>query len=130
MQLNALHMRFGAIGGGILLLVGFSIFGGSWGGEAVVQIDFSIDPEFCEGLEVAIDDEVVGRLTMHGNVARTGFEVERGEHSVLVRHPSMGSEPATVTLAGPGQKTRLMLQIDSRYDSELGRDRPTLFFDW
>lgn len=130
MQLNALHMRFAAIAGGIIVLVAYAMMGGSFGGDRIVQIDFGMDPELFEGLEVEIDGKIVGKLQMHGQVARTGFEVGSGRHEVRVLHPELDSEPVTLDLEKPGTTARTMLQIHERYDSENRTSRPVLALEY
>lgn len=116
MQLNSLHMRVGAMAAGVLLAGLFVLSGGSFGGQAVIQLDFSMYPEDFEGLEVEIDGKVVGALERHGQALRSGFEVSKGEHRVRVLHPELECEPVTVHLDRPGQKARLLMEIQSRID--------------
>ena len=130
MQLNALHMRFAAIAGGILLLAGYTLCGGSFGGDRIVQIDFGMDPDYFEGMQVEIDGRIAGKLRVHGQVARTGFEVGKGTHRVRVIHPEIESEPVSLDMQAPGQTARLMLQIVERYDSETRTSRPVLSLEY
>ena len=97
LAMNALHMRFAAIAGGILLLGFFILSGGSLGSPEVIQIDFGMYPEVFEGAEVEIDGKVVGTLERTGQATRAGFKVEEGKHVVRVLHEHE-SAPVAVTL--------------------------------
>jgi len=120
MQLNALHMRFGAIAGGIIVAAIFFLSGGSLGGERIIQLDFSLYPDVFEGCEVEIDGKVVGTLERIGQATRNGFKVRKGKHTVRVLHAELDSQAAEVALERPGEKARLMLDLESRYDSRGG----------
>jgi hypothetical protein len=126
MQLNAIHMRFGAIAGGIVLFFGYLMCGGSFGGDRIVQLDFSMYPELFEGLEVEIDGQVVGKLESVGQATRSGFKVGKGEHRVRVLHPEYASEPLTVVLEKPGEKARLLLDLAEVYDSDRRRSKTAI----
>jgi hypothetical protein len=117
MQVKPLHLRMGAIGAGIVLVALFLLGGGTLGGRRVVQIEFGAAPGEFEGLAVEIDGRVVGRLERFGEATRSGFEVARGTHSVCVRHPDIPCEPASVALDRSGEKARLMLDFEERYDA-------------
>ena len=130
MQLNALHMRFGAIAGGVVLIMGYAMCGGSWGDEMIVQIDFSMAPEQLEGVDVEIDGEVVGKLESYGQANRTGFEVAKGTHTVCLKHPDFACEPLELTLDKPGQKARLLAEFSSTYDSDTGEYRPVVYLKY
>jgi len=116
MFLNALHMRFALIGGGIVLLAVFFLFGGSFGSPEIIQLDFGMYPELLEGCDVEIDGKVVGRLERYGQATRSGFEVDEGKHVVRVLHEKYASQPIEVEIAKPGEKARLMLDLVERYD--------------
>jgi hypothetical protein len=125
MQLNALHMRFGAIAGGIIVLAMFFAFGGSFGGDRVIQLDFSLYPEVFEGCQVEIDGKVVGTLEPVGQATRNGFKVRKGSHKVRVVHPELASRTAEVELEQPGEKVRFLLDIAETYD-ERGGSKPVI----
>jgi len=118
MQLQPLHLRIGAVAAGILLVALFVLGGGSFGGTRIVQIEFGLAPGEFEGLAVEIDGRVVGRLERLGQATRSGFEVGRGTHSVCVRHPELPCEPASVALERSGERARLMLDFEERYDAD------------
>ena len=123
MQLNALHMRLGAIAAGILLVGFFIVSGGSFGDENVIQLDFSLYPEDFEGSGVEIDGELVGTLERFGQAMRSGFEVSPGEHAVRIAHPRFDCDPIRVRLERPGEKIRIMLDFESRQNPDHGRPR-------
>lgn len=124
MQLNALHIRFGLIGAGVVLLVGYLIAGGSLSSPEVIQLDFSMYPEVFEGCDVEIDGQVVGQLEPYGRTMRAGFEVKKGRHVVRVLHEEFDSVPLEVDVSKPGQKARLMLDLVEQYDD--GRIRTAI----
>jgi hypothetical protein len=126
MQLNALHMRFAAIAVGIVIVGGYFMCGGSDG--TIVQIDFSIDPDWLAGAAVEIDGKIVGKLALVGGAARNGFEVRKGSHRVRVVHEEMDCEPLELTLNKPGQKARLILDVTERYDERSGSSKTMLYF--
>lgn len=117
MAMNALHMRFAAIAGGILLLGFFFLFGGSLGSPQVIQIDFSMYPDVFEGAEVEIDGKVVGTLERSGQTLRAGFKVREGKHVVRVLHAELGSQEMRVDVR-KGEKVRMMLDMVEHYDPQ------------
>ena len=117
MAMNALHMRFAAIAGGILLLGFFILSGGSLGSPEVIQIDFGMYPEVFEGAEVEIDGKVVGTLERTAQATRTGFKVKEGKHVVRVLHAELGSQEMRVEV-WKGEKVRVMLEMVEYYDRE------------
>jgi len=123
MQLNALHMRLGAIAAGILLAGFFVVSGGSFGDENVIQLDFSTYPDDFEGSGVEIDGKVVGKLKRYGRAMRSGFEVAPGEHVVRIAHPTFDCDPIHVRLERPGQKVRIVLDFESRQSPDHGPPR-------
>ncbi len=124
MQLTSLHMRFAAIGIGIVLLAIVGLSGGlRERPPGYVQIDFSMDPVLFEGLVVEIDGQAVGRLETVGQATRNAFGVGYGSHEVRVLHPEIGCRPATVKLEHTTQRLPLMLQI-----GDMG-DGTEFFFD-
>ena len=120
MFLNALHIRFAAIGAGVVVLGLFLLMGGSLGNPEIVQLDFGMYPELLEGCRVEIDGRVVGTLERTGQSTRAGFEVDEGRHVIRVLHPEMGSEEIEVQLA-KGEKARLLLDVVERYDEATRR---------
>jgi hypothetical protein len=93
-----------------------------WGGlgrqdTSVIIIEFGVAPTEFEGLEVVIDDEVVGTLKKLGARTQTGFKVSDGDHVVCVRHPELPCEPARVTSGFGGQRVMLMADFASRYEN-------------
>ena len=117
MQLNALHMRFGLIGAGVIVLAIYLLSGRTLGQPEVVQLDFGMYPEVFEGAGVEIDGKVVGKLEGTGEIMRAGFKVSRGKHVVRVLHPKYESERMEVDVSKPGQKVRLMLDLREHADA-------------
>ena len=122
MFLNSLHLRFGLLAAGAVLLAIFLLAGGSLGSPEIIQLDFSMYPEVFEGCDVEIDGRVVGRLERYGQAMRSGFEVNEGQHVVRVLHDEFGSQPIEVDITSTGQKVRLMLDIFQRYDDVGGTE--------
>jgi hypothetical protein len=120
MFLNAMHMRFAAIGAGVVLLVLFFVMGGSFGQPEVIQLDYSMYPETLEGARVEIDGNVVGALERTGQTTRAGFKVKKGHHVVRVLHPEIPAADIEVEVR-PGEKVRVLLDMVERYDHETGR---------
>ena len=75
-----------------------------------VVIEFGADPGQFEGLEVELDGKVVGTLKKLGAVTRTGFAVDKGEHTVRVRSPRFSCQPVKVNAQLKLQKIYLMLE--------------------
>ena len=123
MHLNLMHLRIASMVGGVILIGFFLISGGSFGGETIVQLDFSMYPELFEGAEVEIDGKIVGELKTYGQANRSGFEVSKGEHTIRIVHPEIDCMPAKVVLDKPGQKVRFMLDIQEFYDSDTRRSK-------
>lgn len=114
MKLNALHMRFGAMAAGILILIlgGRVMFPSS---DARVLIEFGADADTFEGLPVEIDGKVVGNLQRTGQVTRMAFPVKGGDHTVRVVHPKMECAAARVAVK-PSGKVHLMLEVGDAVD--------------
>ena len=123
MKLNALHMRFGAIAAGFLLLVlgGRAMFSSS---DSRVLIEFGADVDGFEGLPVEIDGKMVGKLQRTGQATRMAFPIENGEHTVRVVHPQMECE-ATRVRVKPNAKVYLQLDVMDGADAA-GRLKNTL----
>jgi hypothetical protein len=119
MLLNSMHLRFGVIAGGVILLGLYLVMGGTFGGAEVVQLDFGMYPEVLEGCPVEIDGKVVGTLARTGGTTRVGFDVDPGRHVVRILHASLGSEHIEVDVAA-GRKARLLLDMVAHYDSRTG----------
>lgn len=126
MQLNALHIRGGLIVAGVVLLGLFVAMGGSLGGERIIQLDFGMYPEIFEGSEVEIDGKVVGQLQRYGQATRSGFEVKKGRHTVRVIHPELDCDPIKVNVEGAGEKARLLLDLQERYDKSTRESRTVI----
>jgi hypothetical protein len=89
----------------------------SGGGAYIVQIDYTWGGELLDSAEVVIDDSVAGILLPYAGGQRiVGFEVDPGEHTVLVRGAGCEGIERTVSLSP--QETRrvvLMADIDDGY---------------
>jgi hypothetical protein len=109
--LNSWRLRLWAMAAGILVAVGWSLFGGTIfpEGDCKVLIEFGSDPRSFTGLEVEVDGRVAGRLEPAGAVTRTAFPVACGKHRVRVLHP--GYDPADLWIDSniPGVATMLLL---------------------
>lgn len=93
------------------------LYHSSGGGAYIIQIDYTWGGEFLDSAEVVIDDSVVGTLLPHGGGQRVaGFEVEPGDHIVLVRGRGCEGIEREVSLP-PGESRRavLMADIDEGY---------------
>jgi hypothetical protein len=86
---------------GVVLLAGVPLLQDD---ETFVVVDFEAYPQLLEGLDVFIDGEPVGSLHRTGVVARTGFPVEEGAHTVVVDRPGWDCEPAHFVV-GPGMRS-------------------------
>jgi hypothetical protein len=101
-------------GGVILVLLWFTL---GKTDRSVILIEFGKYPQEFEGLEVVIDDEVVGTLQRMGARTQTGFYVEEGDHEVWLKHPELPSAPTQVTSGFGGQRVMLMADFQQRYES-------------
>jgi hypothetical protein len=129
MYLNAFRIRIGLIGAGILTTLIYVALGGRFGpgSKGAIQIEYGMYPEEFSGAEVLIDGEVAGTLKPFGSATRTGFEIERGEHAVRIRHPRFPSMERKVQVEA-GSGVLLILNITSGMASN-GASRPTISFD-
>jgi hypothetical protein len=101
---------------GAVFVLGY-LYVASGGGAYIIQIDYSWGGEFLDSAEVVINDSVVGFLEPHGAGRRvSGFEVEPGEHVVLVRDEDCEGIARTVSLPpGKARRALLMADIDDGY---------------
>lgn len=76
-----------------------------------VVIEFGAYPEMFEGLEVEIDGKVVGSLKKTGALTRTGFPLDKGEHTIRVVSDRWPSQPFKLNAELKLQKTMLLLEI-------------------
>ncbi len=109
--MNKKMLLFG-MGSGLVVALAFVFTGGLSTAEARVAIEFGIEPELFEGLEVEIDGEIAGRLESTGRVTRRAFSLELGEHVIRIVHPEMRSEPRRVDLALRNQTLHLLADIE------------------
>jgi hypothetical protein len=89
----------------------------SGGGAYVIQVDYTWGGESLDSAEVVVDDSVVGILLPHAGGQRIiGFEVEPGDHVVLVRTERCEGIEREVSLsAGESRRAVLMADIDDGY---------------
>jgi|GEM_PF-1457600 len=128
MFLNMMRVRVGLAVTGILL-VGMYFLGGGFGsGKSVIQIEFGMWPTELEGVQVSIDDEVVGTLKRFGNSFRTGFEVDDGKHTVKLLHPEIPCKPARVTSGAGGRTVLLIADFSETYRD--GTTKPIIVLDY
>jgi hypothetical protein len=87
------------------------------GGAYVIQVDYTWGGEFLDSAEVVVDDSVVGILIPHtGGQRMAGFEVEPGDHVVLVRMEGCEGIEREVSLRkGESRRAVLMADIDEGY---------------
>ena len=116
MQLNALHMRFGAIATGVVMVIMYYACFGSAMEKPIIQIEFGMDPDRFEGAQVEIDGEIVGTLKRHGQATRSGFQVEKGTHSVRVIVPGIPCEVVQVPAEIPGLAAMVMIDYQEQTD--------------
>ena len=116
MQLNALHMRFGLIAAGAVVLGLYLLTGRSLGQPEVIQLDFAMYADVLEGADVEIDGHVVGRLESVGQLPRSGFPVSAGKHVVRVLKTPYASDRVEVDVSR-GAKVRLMLDLVEHSDA-------------
>ena len=96
--------------GGLTALLWMAARGGSPG--YLIQIDYSWSGDFLDSAQVIIDGEPAGLLLRYGKGQRvTGFEVEAGEHEVLVQMERCEGIPRTVTLS-PSETRFVLLMAD------------------
>jgi hypothetical protein len=109
--LNSWRLRLWVMAAGILVAIGWSIFGGSIfpGSDCKVLIEFGSDPATFTGVAVEVDGRIAGRLEQVGATTRTAFPVACGTHRVRVLHPEF--EPADLQIDAniPGVATMLLL---------------------
>lgn len=125
MFLNSWRLRLWAMAAGILVAVGWSIFGGSIfpDGDCKVLIEFGSDPATFTGLEVEVDGRPAGRLEEDGAMTRTAFPVACGTHRVRILHPEFESADLQIEANIPGVATMLLLD---HADAPFPRGRPAL----
>jgi hypothetical protein len=80
------------------------------GTSYIVQIDYNWARDFPEGSVVEIDGDSVGVLQRYGRSGYvTGFEVEPGDHTVRVVHPSCEGVPEDVSLGPRGTRLAILM---------------------
>lgn len=101
-----------AVAVAVVMVVIYLITGNSWisGAKSVIQIDFTMDPKAFVGLPVLVDGEEVGNLYRWRSHCKSGFEVDVGEHDVMIVHPEHPSEEIHLASC-PGGKT-VVLRLD------------------
>jgi hypothetical protein len=129
MRTHGMRLRFymfvtGFLLVGVVLLAGIPFLHDD---ESVVVVDFEAGVRLLEGLEVLIDGEPAGQLRQTGAVARTGFPVEEGEHTIVVAHPEWECEPARFTLEAGGHSIVLFLALRRTTDAHGDQIRQLVF---
>jgi len=117
MFLNAMHIRIGSVISGLILGGFFLLGGGSFGPKNNVTLQFGMYPEEFVGLTVVIDGEDVGVIKQFGQSSQVAFEVNDGEHEIVVRHPDMDCEPARFK-AKDGSRVMFLMDIGNRADGK------------
>lgn len=105
----------------LLLLLG-GCFGDS---RTHVVIEFGAYPEEFIGMDVEVDGKVVGQLKKTGEITRSGFPLDKGQHTVRVVSPKFSSEPRTVNAEFKTQKIMLILEVGEAMSAS-GSPKPTL----
>lgn len=111
MYLNAIRIRAALMVGGVLTMVMFFAFGGRFGPQPVVQIEFGAYPEVFQGMAVEIDGKPAGILRPLGALNRTGFIVKQGHHTIRIVHPLYVSAERTVDVEANGRPVLLILDL-------------------
>ncbi len=103
------------------------LFIGAWwyasgGPSYILQIDYSWTGDMIRGADVILDGEVIGTLEpVTGNQPVTGFKIEKGEHTVTVRHEDCTGRPETFTAGSGGRRILFMADIDERFEGGVFR---------
>ena len=113
MYLNAIRIRAALMVAGVLVTALYVAFGGKFGPQPVVQIEFGMYPEVFNGLTVEIDGKPAGKLQMFGAANRTGFIVKEGSHTIRVLHPMYASVERTVDVRANGRPVLLILDLQA-----------------
>jgi hypothetical protein len=121
MYLNAIRIRAALMVAGVLVTAMFFAFGGKFGPQPVVQIEFGMYPEVFQGLTVEIDGKPAGRLQMMGAANRTGFIVKEGTHTVRVVHPLYSSVERSVDVRANGRPVLLILDLQANAVASSGQ---------
>lgn len=129
MRTHSMRLRFytfvvGILLVGVVLLAGVPLLQDD---DSIVVVDFEACPQLLEGLEVIVDGVPVGPLRRTGVVARTGFPVEEGEHTIVVAHQEWECEPAHFTVEPGAQSTLLFLALRRTTDAQGGERRQLIF---
>jgi hypothetical protein len=128
MFLDAMRIRLGLMGVGLVAFLVYLIGGGKLGpgpGGSIV-IEYGIDAHAFEGAAVEVDGALVGKLAPFGSATRTGFPVKRGLRSVRVLTPSFESETRRVEVLA-GRTVMLIVDVQERTDGR-GKSRPVVTF--
>ena len=98
--------RLFALSAAVLLFAG--CFGDS---RPHVVIEFGMYPDLFEGLDVQIDGKTVGQLKKTGAITRTGWPLDKGEHTIQVLSPKFESQPYKLNAELRMQKIMLILEL-------------------
>jgi hypothetical protein len=90
-----------------------------------VVIEFGAYPDEFIGMDVEVDGKVVGKLKQMGEITRSGFPLDKGQHTVRVVSPRFNSEPRQVNAEFKTQKIMLILEIGESMSAS-GSAKPTL----
>ena len=113
MQLDAIRTRAALMIAGVLTTIMFFAFGGHFGPQPVVQIEFGSYPEVFEGMTVEIDGKPAGILKPLGAAHRTAFTVKPGHHTIRVIHPLYVSIERVVDVRAHGGPVVLTLDLQA-----------------
>ncbi len=116
MVFDAMRIRAALMISGVLVVAMYFAFGGRFGPQPVVQIEFGMYPEVFEGLTVEIDGKPAGTLRPFGAAHRTGFTVKEGRRTIRVVHPKYASVDRTVDVRADGRPVLLILDLESAAD--------------
>jgi hypothetical protein len=128
MKLDAMRIRLGLMGVGLVAFLVYLIAGGKTGPgpDGSIVIEYGIDSHAFEGASVEVDGALVGKLAPYGSATRTGFPVKQGLRSVRVLTPAFESEPRRVEVAA-GRTVMLIVDVQQRANDQ-GKSRPVVTF--
>lgn len=129
MELNAMRIRLGLMGAGMVTLLIYVAMGGKLGPshQGTVLVDFSMYPDDFSGSVVQIDGEPAGTLRAVGAQYRNGFAVDAGPHEISLVNPRFPSGRRTLEV-GAGRTVMLILNYAETRGAN-GRPETVISFD-
>jgi len=119
MFLDAFKIRLGLMGVGAIALAFYLLAGGRFGpgDHGTIQIEYGIDPDRFEGMQVAIDGRPAGELKSFGAATRTAFAVDEGRHEIRVVSEDFACRSRTVNIES-GRTVMLVLDFGGSASSD------------